>query len=347
MKLFPKSDLKSYLLFSSRSFLRALRLSPRQFFLPSLIIYPSNICNFRCIMCDEGADSVKAVKRMDFETMEKLIQECSSFTIGPKIHFSGLGEPLVYPEIAKLMRLFKDRKVHWSMTTNGYLLEKYAEDLVENDCRAVNISIHGIGPDHDRVTRISNAFDKAITGLQKLDSARRDKNSSLPLIALNCVITNQNVSALRSILDRLLSLPVNSLTFQHLIFSREDFLNKEPFIIHEDEKIDLLKQFISYVNANKFSKKINFFPKIKAGDLRDYYSVTRGKFNHSCILPWLSVRIYPDGDVGMCDVVFGNIRKATLKSIINNDEAIAFRRRLIDNEFRSPACFRCCHRHYY
>ncbi len=346
MRPFQKNDLKSYLLFSSKSFLRILRLSVRQFFIPGLIIYPSNVCNFKCVMCDSGADAVKTVRKMDLSTLEKILAECSTYTIKPRIHFSGLGEPLVYPAIIDLMQLCKNYRAHWSMTTNGYLLEKYAEGIVENGCRAVNISIHGIGTEHNRVTGINNSFEKVMKGLERLDASKRNINAVLPLIAVNCVITSQNVSSLKTIVDRFIDLPVNSITFQHLKFSRDDFLNKEPFIIHEKEKMDLLKQFILYVNQNKFSKKINFFPKMKVNDLSDYYSADDA-FNQSCILPWLSARIYPDGDVDMCDNVYGNILKSSLKAIINSDQATLFRRKLINNEFKSPICFRCCHRHYY
>ena len=74
------------------------------------------------------------------------------------------------------------------MTTNGYLLEKYAENIVENNCQAINISIHGNEEDHNQVTRVPDSFRKVISGLQKLDLAKREHNVSLPLIAVNCAI---------------------------------------------------------------------------------------------------------------------------------------------------------------
>lgn len=261
MKLFPKQDLKSYLLFSSKSFLRVLRLSPKQLFLPGLIIYPSNICNYKCMMCDEGADSVKPVRKMELSTLEKVLKECSTFAIKPRIHFSGLGEPLVHPEIASFMQLCRQYKINWSMTTNGYLLEKYAASLVENECRGVNISIHGIGTDHDRVTGINNSFTRVMSGLEKLDMAKRNNNAVLPLIAVNCVITNQNISNLKAILDYFLDLPVNSITFQHLIFSNDDFINKKPHVIHEKKSWIRLSNSFLTAPLIHFRRSSIFFPR--------------------------------------------------------------------------------------
>jgi sulfatase maturation enzyme AslB (radical SAM superfamily) len=346
MKLFPKMDLKSYLLFSSKSFLKILRLSARIHILPSVIIYPSNICNFKCIMCDDRAGHVKNTQIMDIGTLERIIRECSTYRIKPKIHFSGHGEPLVYPDIVNLMRICKQNKSHWSMTTNGYLLETYAEDLVANGCQAINISIHGAEPGHDQVTGIHNSLKKVTRGLQKLDSLKKN-TKNMPVVAVNCVITSQNVLNLKTILDHLIHFPVNSITFQHLIFSADDFRNKEPFTIPEKEKLESLEKFIAYVSRTTFPLKINLFPKIKISDIRGYYSAENDKFSHSCLLPWLSARIYPNGDVGMCNNIYGNIQNSCLKSLINNNKAVMFRRALIKKKFRSPICFRCCHRHYY
>lgn len=346
MNLIHKMDLKSYLAFSSKSLLKILRRSAKIHILPSVIIYPSNKCNFKCVMCGDHADHVKKTQIMDIGTLERIVRECSTFRIKPKIHFSGLGEPLVCPDIVGLMRMCKQYKSQWSMTTNGYLLETYAEDLVANDCKAINISIHGAEPEHDQVTGVHNSLKKATRGLQKLDSLKRN-TKSMPVVAVNCVITSQNVLNLKTILDHFMHFPVNSITFQHLIFSADDFRNREPFTIQEKEKLESLEKFISYVSRTTFPLKINFFPKIKINDIRAYYSAENDKFSHSCILPWLSARIYPNGDVGMCNNIYGNIQNSCLKSLINNNKAVMFRRALIKKEFSSPICFRCCHRHYY
>ena len=347
MKLLQKNDLKSYLLFSSKSLLRIIRFTPKVHFLPSLIIYPSNKCNFRCIMCESGTDNVTTARRMEFTTLEGIIKECSTYRIKPKVHFSGLGEPLVYPEIVNVMKLCKQRHIAWSMTSNGYLLDRYAEEIVANDCRAINISIHGNEAEHNRVTGVNNSFNQVIKGLRKLENLKRTTDNRIPLVAINCVITNQNVANLKDILDNFLNLPVSSITFQHLVFSTDDMLNKKPFVLHQEQSLASLQQFIAYVNRNKFPLKINFFPRIKIEDIPEYYSAGNDKFNQSCIFPWLSARIYPNGDVGMCNNVFGNILRSSLKSIINSENAVSFRKSLIENNFRSPACFRCCHRHYY
>ncbi len=347
MKVFHHNDLKSYLLFSSKSFLRILRFTSRQLFLPGLIVYPSNICNYKCVMCDEGAGTAKEVKKMDLGTLEKLLADCRWFFPRPRIHFSGLGEPLVHPDIAGFMQLCKRRGFIWSMTTNGYFLDTYAGDIVENRCRDLNVSIHGIGADHDRVTGIAGSFDQVVSGLKKLDEVKRNLHTPFPSIAINCVITGHNTHRLKKLLDYFTKLPVSSITFQHTIFSREDFFDKAPYVIHEEWKIDFLRRFIESIDLSAYAMKINFFPNLELQDIPAYYSTADASFNQSCVLPWLGARVYPDGNVAMCDNVYGNIRESSLRSIINSKKARAFRKQVMKNKFKLPQCFRCCHRHYY
>jgi hypothetical protein len=118
-------------------------------------------------------------------------------------------------------------------------------------------------------------------------------------------------------------------------------------LITEINKLEKIKEFIAFVENNKFSKRINFFPQIKKEDIIDYYSGKNSNFKQSCVLPWLTVRLYPNGDVGMCGYLFGNLKEYALKSIINNKQAKSFRDKVKKAKIKTPGCFRCCHRHYY
>jgi MoaA/NifB/PqqE/SkfB family radical SAM enzyme len=284
---------------------------------------------------------------MEFSLMEKLISDCSKFLFKPRVHFSGLGEPLIYPRIRDAMALCKEKGLKWSMTTNGYVLDKYASDLIDNKCTAINVSIHGDKAQHEKVSRIKGSFNKVSSAIRKLARLKKERKVDYPLIALNCVFSNENLADLKGTLKELLKLPLNSITFQHLIFSKKDLEEKKDFLILQDEKIKILKDFVRYIKSNKFPIKINIFPQIEEKDIKGYYSDKAYPFKSSCILPWLTFRAYPNGEVSMCCQKVGNIGKSSLKEIINNKKSITFRNLIRKGKLNAPACFRCCHRHYY
>ena len=106
-----KRDMKDFLLLSSSGIFDLLRLTSRAWCLPSIIVYPTNLCNYDCIMCQYGKSKIQNKQTMDLSLMSKLIDQAASFLIKPKVHFSGLGEPLVYKEIKSVMQLCSKHKL--------------------------------------------------------------------------------------------------------------------------------------------------------------------------------------------------------------------------------------------
>lgn len=340
-------DIKDHLLFSSAKILTLLKLSAKIHILPSIVIYPTNTCNYNCVMCPQARDKSLGGSGMELSLMEKIISDCAKLNFKPKVHFSGRGEPLVYAHIKRTMKLCKENGLIWSMTTNGFLLENYAEDFIQNKCHALNISIHGDEIAHDSTSGIKGSFKKVIAGLKKLDDLKKKYDKKNPLVAINCVFNNNNLPNIRKILDIFLQLPINSITFQHMVFLENDITKKEKFLITDNENLQKLTDLYDYVKTNKFPVKINFFPKIRKVDIRKYYLGGDSSFNKSCTVPWLTVRIYPDGDVKMCEQSFGNLKNSSLKSILNNGTAQRFRKSVRQGKFNLPYCFRCCHRTFY
>ena len=117
-----EKDIKNYLLMSSKKWIRLLKISPRLYFLPSITLYPSSYCNYNCVMCRNAIKNELNKDIMPLFDLKRILNECSKFIIKPLVHFSGVGEPLVYKDIGTVMEICKAKKLKCSMTTNGFLL---------------------------------------------------------------------------------------------------------------------------------------------------------------------------------------------------------------------------------
>jgi len=297
-------------------------------------------------MCWFNDEDGAPVSRMDFALFEKIIADLSHRIFKPRLHFSGHGEPLVYSEFKDVIKLCAARKIKWSITSNAYLLEGYAEDIVANGCSGINISLHGDQDLHYQTTGVKDAYKRVLSGLIKLEDAKLQLGSSNPPVAINCVINNNNVLYLRKILDSFLELPVNSITFQHLIFTQADLFNQASFLIASDDQLNALADFVQEVQQTKYPKRVNFFPRVKVEKLRQYYTDRAYPGKRDCIFPWLSTRIYPDGSMSACGPLWGNIISDPLTSVLNSQLAVQFRNSVKSGEFSSPNCFRYCHQRY-
>lgn len=141
-------------------------------------------CNFRCKYCmpEEGVAPLRHDDILRFEEMLVIVKAAAELGIN-KIRVTG-GEPLVRKGITgfiKALRMIPGIE-DISMTTNGSLLEKYAEELKEAGLDRVNISLDSLnGEKFYDITRGGNLEDV----LRGIDSAIA---AGLVPVKINCVV---------------------------------------------------------------------------------------------------------------------------------------------------------------
>lgn len=119
-------------------------------------------CNFRCIYCmpEEGVCSLDHEDILRFEEIERLVHVAAGLGI-KSVRLTG-GEPLVRKGVAELVADLKaiDGIENISMTTNGVLLPRMAEDLKRAGLSRVNISLDTLDPvQFKEITRTGDLED--------------------------------------------------------------------------------------------------------------------------------------------------------------------------------------------
>lgn len=110
----------------------------------------SNICNLQCSFCPV-VDRDKKIMGLDL--FEKTIAQVAPLTEQVCLHL--MGEPLAHPEFPAIIALCEKYGVKINLTTNGILLNRYAELLTTSPAfHQVNFSIHSFK---------DNFRDKSIT----------------------------------------------------------------------------------------------------------------------------------------------------------------------------------------
>src|SRR5512133_1321858 len=125
-------------------------------------------CNFRCVYCmpPEGVERRPREAIMRYEESAAVVREAAGLGIR-KIRLTG-GEPLVRPDLPKLIRLIAEIPGidDISLTTNGFLLERMAAELKESGLNRVNVSLDTLQPEKfSRITR-GGSFEAAWRGLE-------------------------------------------------------------------------------------------------------------------------------------------------------------------------------------
>lgn len=158
-------------------------------------IEPSNICNFKCVMCFHGNNEcderAKPLKNMDMDCFEKTVSDIKKWVdeCGEKvklIKLYSLGEPLIHQNICEMVKRIKDLEIceELEITTNASLLNKnIAEKLVDYGLDILRISIYGVTDEQQKyVTKSMVSPGEIRENILYLKQYRERKMTSFPKI---------------------------------------------------------------------------------------------------------------------------------------------------------------------
>ncbi|MFP3974665.1 MAG: GTP 3',8-cyclase MoaA [Dehalococcoidia bacterium] len=125
-------------------------------------------CNLRCIYCmpPEGVKHIPHSDVLSYEEISTVAKAAAEMGIN-KIRLTG-GEPLVRARLTNLVGMLSGIEGidDLSLTTNGILLDRYAQELKTAGLKRVNVSIDSLLPDRFRqITRLGT-LDDTLRGIE-------------------------------------------------------------------------------------------------------------------------------------------------------------------------------------
>jgi MoaA/NifB/PqqE/SkfB family radical SAM enzyme len=332
----------------------------------SVTLFLTHRCNLKCRMCGQwGREGVTRKQEAQYinseirvEEMEKIIDGLSVFR--PNITLFG-GEPLLYREVARVIKHIKEKGMHCLLITNGSMIEESARDIVESGLDELNVSLDG-GPElHDGIRGLPGLFERIVKGLEKVQRIKAEMKKRRPLINLQCTITKYNyehLEQLPAVADRV---GADSLTFHNLIFLSDKTLEKqkefdsalgcvsadwEGFKFEPGIDPKALHDKITKILSVKHKFIVDFYPNFSREALVEYYTKSDyagPDYSSRCISPWVVAYIFPDGEVRPClnsSYSYGNVLTDKFSKLWSNEKAVNFRSFLKKHRI-FPVCVRC------
>lgn len=157
-------------------------------FMTYLRISLTDRCNFRCVYC-MPATGMKFQPRDEHLTDDELLRVVRMCTkLGfRKLRLTG-GEPTIRPHLVELVREMKSFPGvdEISMTTNGLLLGRMANDLREAGLDRINVSIDTLDPEKFRLITRGGRLDLVLQGIEAAEA------SGMRPIKLNAVVVKDH-----------------------------------------------------------------------------------------------------------------------------------------------------------
>ncbi len=352
----------------------------------TLFLVVNSACNLHCKMCDIGMrdkdtqfyKNMNTGGDMSMKTIEKIIDGIRPHA--PLIAIIST-EPLLHPKIIDIIKTFRENGMKVQLTTNGLILPKFSEELVNADLDILYVSIDGTRDVHNEIRGNPNAWDNAVEGMKLIYDYKEQQKKSYPKVRLNCTISGYNCDTISEI-PLSYYIPVRELDiteeieplevsrfYTHIDFCHLNMITKEMADAHNnggfkylveatqssvsdpkvlDVDVDLLWDEMEIIKSTYSNKFYSFTPEIRTKEELIIYYKHPERFleNHcKCKVPWMSAQILADGTLGIAtrcfNVNLGNVNETPFKELWNGEKMKEFRKNLA-NVGAYPACSRCC-----
>lgn len=317
-------------------------------------------CNLKCPHCyiDKGFQNKD---ELSLNEWIKIIKQIPNYGI---ISLIG-GETFIredFFDIAKQASNHTFGKIN--TYSNGLLLNKeLLQKLFSVKMLLFAISIDGFGSRHDDSRGHKGLFDNILNSLDIIKTAKISKKIdgkkvNMPLVEINTVVLENNLDDL----PLLYKLAAESrMDYIGFLFKRINYRQNPKYMNNLDESIydkdysypvyfDLehFNEIYKELNSltKKYKTKIRWSPRFNNLEEINYtfnnINTDVNKLFKPCKMPMHDIFIDPEGTVYPCiPLNMGNLRRESLKSIINNEKFCSFRKKLNDEKL-FKFCNMCC-----
>jgi hopanoid biosynthesis associated radical SAM protein HpnH len=147
------------------SYVLRQRLQRRRRYPLVLMLEPLFRCNLACAGCGKIQYPPQILrKHLTVEQCLRAVDECGA----PMVSIPG-GEPLMYPEIGRLVRELVARKKYVYLCTNAILLKEKLDEGLFTPSKYLSFSVHmdGLRAEHDDAVCREGVYDTALEGIRE------------------------------------------------------------------------------------------------------------------------------------------------------------------------------------
>ncbi|MDR4507326.1 MAG: adenosyl-hopene transferase HpnH [Candidatus Brocadiaceae bacterium] len=199
-----------------------------------LMLEVTHKCNLACEGCGRIHEYSETMREMlSVEECLKAVEDCQA----PVVSVTG-GEPLMHPEIDKIINGIIKKKKHVYLCTNGVLLGEAIKKLKPDKHLNINVHIDGLVETHDAIAG-RGVFERAV------EAIRKAKNAGFRVCTNTTIFKNTSEKEIRGLFSLLKELGVNGMlvspgySFEHNgneIFLCQKEVREKFGFIHEISK---------------------------------------------------------------------------------------------------------------
>jgi MoaA/NifB/PqqE/SkfB family radical SAM enzyme len=317
------------------------------------VYFVSDVCNARCKHCllAEHDEAVRA-KELTIDEIEKV-----SASMDDMLFFTPTGgEPFLRKDLAEIVRIFQrnNHALNVGIPTNGSLTDRViatTEEMLKScpdtDLH-IDVSIDGVGEDHDEIRQFPGLFERATRTYQELRKLEKHYPNFSTCVEITVSAYNQD--KLLELYDHLTHKVGVNTVFTLLTRGAPREAGAKNFDIHKyeelhrvleaDNKARMLSGYYKMPFSDVLNAKRIVRPKLIAKTVREQ------RYQIPCFAGTLGAAMFSQGQVLPCELqvdrVIGNVRDYNydFKAIWSSPRAEELRRYIRETKcFCTYECF--------
>ena len=129
---------------------------------------------------------------MNVDLFERVIDEVGPYLL--TVSLWAWGEPLLHPELQKILSVARKHKVAILLSTNGQNLndERVIEALIHEPPTHLIVAIDGLSDETNSKFRVGAKLNRIVSGVRRIAEIKQRKNQALPILHMRFIVMKHN-----------------------------------------------------------------------------------------------------------------------------------------------------------
>jgi radical SAM protein with 4Fe4S-binding SPASM domain len=309
----------------------------------NLQVEVTGACNLRCKMCLVSyRPALGRTASMSFDTFRALLDDLPDVRV---VTLQGLGEPLMAPDLFRMIDYCKSRKISCGFNSNATLLtRRLSERVVKAGVDWLHVSLDGATKETYEFVRDQSNWEVVERNVNTLVETMRARGATRPQLSLVMVLMRNNFRDLPAVVQRAADWGIPRVRAQNLSHDFSDapretyasiasFVEDQAVVGLPDEELEpVLREAREVAAQTGVSLRLPRMQETRPAARVDGVEV-------GCDWPWRSAYVTHDGTVQPCCMVMGSdraklgsLKEASFAEIWEDEPYREFREGLINGK---------------
>ena len=184
-----------------------------------LYLETTNRCNLLCTTCPRTFEDLEPPADMSWELFTGIVDQFPKIA---RVVLHGVGEPMMVPDLPRMIRYLKDRGTYVLFNTNGTLLtRRKGRELVEAGLDELRVSLDAAEPQSFALVRGRDMFDRIVRNVRGFTAMQAASKRETPRVSLWLTGLKETLAELPAFVRLARDIGVREVYLQRLVYLPE------------------------------------------------------------------------------------------------------------------------------